>query len=723
MSKPYPEIELVRLLLGVLLFFLPIASVCAEYNCADSIMESVFSYMEREQLSIGRFESDVYIRFQIQTRRRNIGSQFIPGTIRLEKGKNTYIGESSSKFNYSAPGIMDYKNIAFHCTHRRIKEIHHIILSNAFFFLYDPSLMKNKVLSPFHIRNKKYYKYQLDSTYIHENEAYHHILIKPRFHNTQLVTGAVTVRQNTGNIAYADLHMNYDMINIRIQANMGKSGVESLLPGTANIEANFSFLKNSISTKLNITYAYTKAELLSDSTHIPKKSDEGKRYDLTYLNQLKIDTNLTEYDRHYFDRTRPYPLTPTEDSLYRFSSVDTINRDKHMQNKFFQTETMEDLLLGSHSIKITPKGILRLPPLLTPSMFQWSKRNFSLQTRIGFKYESYRNRVLNATARLGYNFKEKQFYWKIPLSYIFAPSVLGQIDFEVGNGNRIYSSLQANDIRNAIKNHTDYDTLIHIFDNYNFNYYKDFHSKLNCSFEPLNGIVLTGGLTYHRRSLINWNTTAQESGFTRTYESFAPHLRVTWTPAYYYYLKGKRKVHLYSYWPTFSLDYERAVHWFGSNNEYEKWEFDVQYKHTSYTLQSLYLRFGFGFYTQQESMYFVDYNHFRYNSLPNGWDDEISGTFQLLDSRWYNESEYYVRLCMAYESPMLALSRIRHLSKYIQKERLYCNTLTVNALKPYMEFGYGISTHALDFALFCAVANGKSTSFGTKFIFKLFDNW
>ena len=42
-------------------------------------------------------------------------------------------------------------------------------------------------------------------------------------------------------------------------------------------------------------------------------------------------------------------------------------------------------------------------------------------------------------------------------------------------------------------------------------------------------------------------------------------------------------------------------------------------------------------------MYFVDFANFARRNLPEGWNDDIGGTFQLLDGRWYNSSRQYWR--------------------------------------------------------------------------------
>ena len=66
--------------------------------------------------------------------------------------------------------------------------------------------------------------------------------------------------------------------------------------------------------------------------------------------------------------------------------------------------------------------------------------------------------------------------------------------------------------------------------------------------------------------------------FKDTYISFAPRIRVEWTPCLYYYMNGKRKLNLHSSFPTFSFDYERGIKGvFKSTGEYERIEFDLQH--------------------------------------------------------------------------------------------------------------------------------------------------
>ena len=90
-----------------------------------------------------------------------------------------------------------------------------------------------------------------------------------------------------------------------------------------------------------------------------------------------------------------------------------------------------------------------------------------------------------------------------------------------------------------------------------------------------------------------------------------------------------------------------------SDLNYSRYEFDAQYKHKMRGMRLLNLRAGSGFYTLRNTDYFVDYNNFYDNNLPTGWNDDWTGQFQLVSSRCYNESNYYIRTHISYESPLL----------------------------------------------------------------------
>jgi len=186
-------------------------------------------------------------------------------------------------------------------------------------------------------------------------------------------------------------------------------------------------------------------------------------------------------------------------------------------------------------------------------------------------------------------------------------------------------------------------------------------------------------------------------------------------------MHGNRKENLHSKYPTISVDLERGIKGvMGSTGSYERIELDLQHAMKLSTLRNLYYRIGWGTFTKQEELYFVDFANLRRSNLPVGWNDEIGGVFQLLDRRWYNSSRKYLRAHLTYESPFIILPHMR-LTQHVLNERLYLNLLRVPHLEPYVEVGYGVGTHIFDFGVFASFANGKYQEVGCKFTFELFN--
>ena len=160
-----------------------------------------------------------------------------------------------------------------------------------------------------------------------------------------------------------------------------------------------------------------------------------------------------------------------------------------------------------------------------------------------------------------------------------------------------------------------------------------------------------------------------------------------------------------------------------SDIDYERWEFDGSIKYDMKPMRQINAKVGGGFYSRKNDNYFVDYMHFRDNKLPGGWDDDWSGDFQLLNSQWYNESSYYARAHVSYESPLLFTSWLPLVGHYIEKERFYLSALSIDNTRPYSELGYGFTTRLVSIGLFASFLNAEFQEFGCKFTFELFRRW
>lgn len=690
---------------------------------ADTLMARVFAYPALHGLSLGPFVSEVYARHTLHTRRRGIIMRYIPGMFRLEHGSNEYFGESLARYEYRPPGEIFKKDIAAYNTMPYLRPANDRWVGRYSLSIYEPNLFSDRMLSPLNRRNRRFYRYTLDSCRLDSCGRVACVSIRPRFPNTQLVEGAIEVDAGSGRVRHFDFRFVYGWMRVRVAGDMGQRGDASLLPGRIRLESHLRLLGNRVNEAFEADARY--------GFGLPPDAgaDEGKRsrFDLTRQHLLRTDPTGMRRDRACFDSLRPRPLEPWQQAAYdRADSLRAVRADstaRRRHRRWLISPQAERLLFDSHSFTLGEQARLKLPPILTPAMLQWSHGNgLSLQTRVVLRMRLPGDGDMDFAPRVGYNFKQRQVYWRLPLRIDVVPSLDATVSIEAAGGDRMYSSRQADEVRARLSGISGYDSLLSVFNSYDFHYYRDNHLLAGFSLSPVSGLAVATGLRYHRRSLIHWGPAAQAAGLDRRLESLAPRLHVAWTPAQYYYRDGCRRIPLRSSWPTFMLDYERGLASLRGHTDYERIEADMRYSLPLYALRSLYFRVGAGFYTRRGGDCFLDYDYFRNSFLPEGWRDELSGRFQLLDSRWYNESRYYVRCSAAYESPMLLFSRLPLLSRVVQKERLYVNLLSVHALRFYSEWGYGVSTPLLDLAGFVSLAGRGQTGVGCKVVFRLFED-
>lgn len=722
-------------------------------DMAAETMKKVFAYPSFADIDSLQYVSDVYLRHVMHTKRKGPIVRYIPGMLQLERGYNDYLTEAHLRIQYRPPGQNDCKIIAYHSTAKYQTAQRFESMDRFNFFIYDSKLFTDAILNPLNRRNRRFYKYSYAFT-SKLNDSIPpsvRIYIKQKFTNDQLVKGFIDVDLNTGAVKNFTFHFHYKMRNITVNARMGNEGYESFLPTKMRIVSEFKLFGNKVNEVMEVTSQHT----FSRPTSF--KDDKKKKYDLTQLCLLRIDTARIINNAEYFENYRKWPLRDSEQLILTKSnekkltqdipqpslnnitpsiSIDSISTDNveffpydntksEYPNRWFGERT-QNVLLSSHYINIGDFSKIKIPPIITPSMIGWSHtKGISLKTRVRWNLYGKQSQIvplLEFAPGIGYSFKQKQVYWTTPLQIRFCPRYNGTFTLNAGGGTHMYNSRQADDLRKALEGVEIYDSLLNIIKHYGFHDYRDTHVNTDFGFSLLPGLRFTVGSRYHRHSLIEWNELAEKANMKKHFSSVGPRVLLEWTPAQYYYCKEKRRIPLYSPAPTFLFCYERGYALGHGNTQYERFEGDIKYRLPLYAMRTLYFRAGGGAYTQRGKDCFIDYDYFNFSYMPANWNDELSSEFQLLSSRWYNESRYYLQFTATYESPMLLFSRLPMLSKVVQKERVYLNLLTVKTLGFYGEIGYGINTNIIDLGAFIGIAPDRSIDFGLKFILNFFEN-
>ncbi len=688
---------------------------------ADTILTRIFRSASVYAEEVGEYKADLYLKGRLQIHKQNKIIKYVPSMFRFEKGINDYIHESISELHYTAPNIYDRKIRAVSTTFTGGNSRFFDILEFMKFNIYAPSLMEDKLLSPLNEQSSVHYYYLLDSVdYWKAGEVYK-IRVIPRYRSTQLLEGFFWISTKDWTIRYLDFRGKYDLIRFHIAMRMGEAEDTKYLPQLINLDIIFKFLRN------NLEMNYT-GWLKYDEVIFKKKEEmdlllrKSRKYNLSNSYTLTCDTTRLVQDRDSFARIRPLPLTDWEDSLYRAFDErrwkergDTLPKveTKFKKNLVYMGQ-LGDALISSYNVDISKVGNITCSPLINPLLVSYSHRN-GISYSQEFKYNKlfHDGRLLHIVPQIGYNFTKKELYAKMDAEYVYNPEKHGSIMINVGNGNRIYSSIVLDQLKQTPDS-------IFSFDGLELDYFKDVYLNLSHNIEILNGLTVWTGIAMHWRYAVNGTPEVAERVRLR-YNSFAPRLRVEWTPGMYYYMNGHRKINIGSRYPTFLIDYERGIKVMKNFGEYERFEFSAEQKIRVRDLHTIAYHIGGGFFTNQEDMYFVDYVNFANRNLPQGWNDDIGGTFQMLDGRWYNASRHYFRGNMTYETPFLLLYPVGRLLSFIQKERIYAGVLFMPHLNPYVELGYGVGTHLFDFGVFIGNEKGKFTSVGCKFTFELFN--
>lgn len=694
----------------------------------DSLLQNIYNSSPVYEDTIEEYRAQLYVRAFLDIKKKNIIFRHIPHLLKTEKNVNQYLLETFSDIHYTYPNIYDQKIRNISSTLRNqnnIPGISEYLHAN----IYAPYMVNNKLLSPLVATSNRHYYYRLDSISVTADEGMlYHISFEPKYKNQQLVSGHCII--NDGNWIIRNFYFEgqSDLLRFKCSIEMGEKGTtEEFLPKRYDLSVSFIFAWNRIDGKYRAEMQYK--EIKSKDKQFSKK----KSYNLTASYSLKCDRGLSLHSLSALDSLRPIALESYEKVIYHDyqTRMDSIRKaSKNSQKNSKSWKSLNNLFFEDYQWNLQNYGTLKCTPFLNPLQLSYSKSN-GLAYRQDFRYTNFlkNDKTLDFKTKLGYNFTRNEFYWNINTQFTYLPQHNGTLRFSIGNGNRIYSS----DVLKDIKALTD---SVFSFDLVNLEYFTDFNMSLSNEIEITNGLTATIGFNWHKRQpaktprliinhappVINDDVIDELHKVVRPYYiTFAPHIRLEWTPGLYYYMQNKKKINLSSPYPTFILDYERGIkNILKSTGVYERMELDIQHNIKIGLRSRFFYRIGAGAFTNQDETYFVDFANFQRNNLPNGWTDDIGGVFQNLDSRWYNASTSYFRIHGMLETPFLLLQYLGYATRLIRNERFYLSYLTMPDLPAHLEMGYGISNFVFDTGIFVSYNRYDKWGIGYKFSFGLF---
>ena len=674
------------------------------------------------------YEAGIYIKGNVDVLSRGRFINYIPIFKRLEADKNSYYAEFIGELTFTNPNIFNHSLYSISTNKQRFidEHIENIVAPSIQLNVYSQYFL-GQVYSPLAYLSGRYYNYQLDSTWKEGDTYYYRIAFSPRLANYKFVAGYLVA--NSGNFSIREIFVegSFEFIRYSGIVQMGKEGTrQEFLPQKISLSTDIRFMGTHLKGEYVSHLRYNK--ILAHHIAYPQNRQNGRewqngrelqtrqerqqnlkqnrqQYDLSLQYRTQVDTisaiaeRIIEYRNSILNAGKSVVLYKDSSTIDAHTDSSRISADRLNIKAPSAFEKMGRFMLRDYSLDLKELGQLHITPLVSPILFDYSSsRGLSYNQKLRLSRVTESDKLYYIEPRLGYNFKYKEVHWGINGEVNYAPRRMSRIFIDLGNGNKFASRQpQPSDTLGGKPNE-----------------FRAIHARVGHKIEITNGLTLSTNLALHQyRQLHN---------HTNFYSTFVPEVELQYTPHQYYYMNGERKVYLYSRYPTFTINFAHSFkNILRSTTKFNKVEFDMQHRLKVGPMHALHYRVGFGLFYDYSDLHFAEFNNLRRNNLPEGWHDDIGGTFHLLTTVRYNEIDKYLRANIKYDAPLILVPSLFRKVKYITKERLYCNMLLVDTMDPYIEMGYGIGTNFFNVGLFWGGEITKWDMVGVKFTFEVFN--
>lgn len=696
------------------LFFRKIESPSTEK--ADSIMKLVISSAIRYENLLSSYETEIYIKGRAEILKSNALIRFGNLLFPVNRRNKDMVFEIVSHSRFDAPNTYFHEFEAINGSSIPNSKKQQEVLNFLNLNVYSSTAYNDGILMPVAKNAFTHYNFNLESTEEVDGFKIYKIRFLPKQWSQKLVSGDLYIMDKWWTIDKIDLNGRYSFAEFNLVMNFSRDYQKFILPETADLFLRYKALGNTVVSTYHTNFNFKSVEWRE--TERPKRRHE--KLDLSRYYRLSSDTVPIIQDSAYWVTKRDIPLTAEEAQLYTIKKEETnamADTSEAMKYLRFTEKLTNTVHMDFNTTRIRYSG------LLNPFQLGYSGRNgvtYRQRFRISKTFAD--DRQLRFRPEAGYVFKRKEFFFKLGADWEYLPERRGALSLTAGNDNNNYSSEIMNDINEMLQDST------FTFDDLNLKYFRHYFIEVRNNIEITNGFEVSAALSYHRRLAVkdknnkNVNDDDIVDRINDRYNDFISTIGFSYTPRQYYRMDGRRKEYVYSYFPTFTIEFGKSIpKVFGSTGNYERIEADLHQSINIGLLRRINYRISGGLYTRQKSTYFADFRYFRRRYFPETWNDHIGGVFNTLKSEWYNASDKYVQGHFMYQSPFI-ISKLfkRRTSKHILSERFYYSHLWTPVLPSYSEIGYGLGNHIFNIAIFAGFEKHEYQSLGFKFAFELF---
>ena len=662
-------------------------------------MNRMYSFLNNNVDKLEGFSTNVYAKHLYQVHKRNATLMAVPSMYHISHGERSFVCEEYNRFTFHSIEHYENKRQAYCTTIPRNRRAMSVLFTYLTPNFYHVTIYDDHVLSPFCKENRIYYHYKTVPLANHKVRLY----FRPRLvRNTQLVRGKAIIDELTGRIEQVEMEGEFDMIRFQTLTMMGKEGAHALLPRICQTSISFKFGGNHVTSQFEAVFDCPIT--LADTVDV--KGDRELMDSIRPISLSPAELAVwDDYDRRNGLVEEPEPEVDSDTIQITQTWVKEEEPEPAPRRRNYLKEIGWDLIGENliHSIKAeNNKGYLKLSPILDPQYVSYSKsKGLAYRIKLGAKYRFSETARIDFNPYIGYNFKFREFYYRAPFHLFYNEKKDAGVELIFGNNNRIGSSVILDEIKE--EHGSDIDLTGKDLELFDDNYVRLLHH-----IQATKRLRLEAGAVFHNRQSLN-AAEMRKYGKETQYFSLAPSLSVKWMP-------GEEA-------PMLTVDYERGLNINKKYIRYERWEADASYKKPLCRTQQINVRIGGGLYTVKDNNFFMDFANFRDNNLPGGWDDDFTGNFQLLSSRMYNESNYYLRGNLSFETPLMAGFLVPIVGRYVERERVYVSSLSIENTRLYSELGYGFTCRIFSMGIFTSFLNYQYQDIGCKFTFELFNRW
>lgn len=308
--------------------------------------------------------------------------------------------------------------------------------------------------------------------------------------------------------------------------------------------------------------------------------------------------------------------------------------------------------------------------------------------------------MLRLSGMAWWAFNRKAFMWKLAGSYGYLPERRADVFFDVGKYDRDFNEYNKETHINSL-----YALLLH--NNYN-RLYESFTVRVGNNIDIANGLALHASLAYHDRSRLHNST---NFSFFRRNVSYAPNVpentyvspddymlrtaaiatvSLSYTPKYFYRMRGRQKRMVRSDYPTFSLTWREGIpRLFGSKIDFSFAKIAVKHTISTGLLEEVFYQVEAAKFFRNRALDFPDFYHFSMVGHALYTNSDASWMY----SRYYRYSSptWGASAQARYTTPYLALKYLPLFSETYCRENVRAQVMYAPQNEFHTELGYEVS--------------------------------